>query len=298
MGSTERGAPTDHLGLALFPGGKSVRFAGCALGVLLGLMLAACGAGSPEIDTGNNPADNNPADNNPANNTDQAGERTVVRGCGAASLTDAFQDLEVAFELKEPGYDVELNLAGSASLRAQITSGAPVDVFAAANTEVMDDVVQLGTTVDPPVIFATNQLTIAVPTDNPAGLAGLADFADDQLFLGLCATTVPCGALAEAVLADAAVTPSVDTREPDVRALLTKISAGELDGGIVYTTDVAAALGEVVGIDIPEEFARSADYPIAVLDQADAVEGGQSFVAFVLGPSGTQILAEHGFGAP
>ena len=39
-------------------------------------------------------------------------------------------------------------------------------------------------------------------------------------------------------LANAGVTPSIDTNEPDVRALLTKIEAGELDAGIVYQTDV------------------------------------------------------------
>ena len=39
-------------------------------------------------------------------------------------------------------------------------------------------------------------------------------------------------------LENAGVTPSIDTNEPDVRALLTKIAADELDAGIVYVTDV------------------------------------------------------------
>ncbi len=37
--------------------------------------------------------------------------------------------------------------------------------------------------------------------------------------------------------------PAVDTNEPDVRALLTKIELGELDAGITYVTDVASAMG-------------------------------------------------------
>ncbi len=248
--------------------------------LFLALVLAACGTGEDSADRPGN------------------GERITVRVFGAASLTDAFQELETAFEADNPTVDIELNLAGSSSLLAQITSGAPVDVFASANTQIMDEVVSLGSTVGRVEIFATNELTIAVPTGNPGGITGLDDFARSELFLGLCAETVPCGILAESALAAAGVVPSVDTREPDVRALLTKVAAGELDGGAVYATDVLSAGDEVAGIDIPPEFAASADYPIVVLDQGDASAVGTEFVDFVLGVSGSEILTDNGFGTP
>jgi len=41
----------------------------------------------------------------------------------------------------------------------------------------------------------------------------------------------PCGKLGKQWLADAKVTPSVDTNEPDVRSLLTKLESGDLDAG-------------------------------------------------------------------
>ena len=268
MGTATRRASTGRLGVAVL---GSL----CALG--FGGTLAACSSDGADA---------------------AAEDRVVVHVFGAASLTDAFQELEVAFEAEQPGYDVQLNLAGSASLRAQVTSGAPVDVFASANTEVMDDVVALDTTIGSPTPFATNRLQIAVPSGNPGELTGLEDFANESLFLGLCAETVPCGSLAEAALAAAAVVPSVDTREPDVRALLTKIEAAELDGGIVYATDVAASPDDVDGIDIPAALGGAAIYPIAVLDQGDAADGGSAFVMYVLGPSGVRILTDHGFGTP
>ena len=49
----------------------------------------------------------------------------------------------------------------------------------------------------------------------------------------------------------AGVTPAIDTNEPDVRALLTKIEAGELDAGITYVTDVSRLMEQSKGSDIP-----------------------------------------------
>ncbi len=240
----------------------------------LGLIAAACGGGQ----------------------SDQSGE--PVRVFAAASLTDAFADLAAVFEAENPGTEVELNLAGSSSLRAQIEAGAPADVFASAGGPVMDQVADVGSVVGRPQPFAVNSLTIAVPVGNPGGIEGIADFADDELFLGLCASTVPCGALADRVLSDVGVVAAADTREPDVRALLTKVAEGELDAGLVYRTDVLAAADVVEGIELPAGVEAGAAYPIAALDQGNRSQLGSHFVEFVLSDRGQAILADHGFAAP
>ena len=149
----------------------------------------------------------------------------------AASLTDAFEEIADAFEDGEPGVSVRLNLAGSSSLREQVLQGAPADVVATANPSVMDELVDAGA-VDRAEQFAANSLQIVVPRGNPAGVADLDDFADADLLIGLCAAEVPCGEFARRVLALAGVEPALDTNEPDVRALLTKVEAGELDAAI------------------------------------------------------------------
>lgn len=212
----------------------------------------------------------------------------------AASLSVAFGELEAAFEESNPGVDVVLNLGASSALREQILEGAPVDVFASADTANMDAVVAVDLA-DTPVVFARNALEIVVPAGNPGGVVGPESFADESLLVGLCAEDVPCGRLAREALAAAGVTAAVDTNEPDVRALLTKVAAGELDAGIVYVTDVAAARG-VEGIEIPDAVAT--DYPIVVLRAAAHPEGAASFVDFVLSAEGRAILAAHGFELP
>ncbi|MDX1566368.1 MAG: molybdate ABC transporter substrate-binding protein [Longimicrobiales bacterium] len=253
---------------------------------LTGIVVSALGAcGGPDADGGD-------ADRG------TAGPFRGVRVSAAASLTDAFREVESAFEEAHPQVDVMLNLGGTSALRVQILEGAPVDVFASASTAQMERVVTAGEAAGDPVVFARNRLQIAVPEGNPAGVEGLEDFGDPDLVIGLCAESVPCGELARRTLRRAGVTPAVDTHEPDVRALLTKIELGELDAGIVYATDVAAAEGAVEGIPIPPEVNVRAEYPIAVLARSPNPDLASAFVDFVLSDAGQTILADHGFGGP
>lgn len=216
----------------------------------------------------------------------------------AASLTDAFSEIEAVYENAHADVDVVMNFASSSALREQILEGAPVDVFASANQSNMAQVVEAGLTADDPAVFATNMLQVAVPAGNPAGVTGLADFPDDDLLIGLCAEEVPCGEFARQALANAGVTAAIDTDEPDVRALLTKVEAGELDAGITYVTDVTSTDGAVEGIDIPVEVNVVADYPIALIAGAANPGGGAAFVEFVLSEEGRAILGDYGFGSP
>lgn len=218
---------------------------------------------------------------------------SAVRVSAASSLQDVFGELEAVFEETNPDVDIVLNLAASSTLREQILAGAPVDVFASADMENMERI-SAGLVVEP-VVFATNTMALAVPAGNPAGVSGVADLSRDGLFVGLCNETVPCGVLAREVLSNAAVTPSIDTNEPNVRSLLTKIEVGELDVGIVYATDVLAS-EEVGAVPIPGEWNVVTELPIAVLP--GSVGAGSAFVDFVVSPRGQEILTGHGFGMP
>ena len=220
--------------------------------------------------------------------------KTAVTVYAAASLSEAFEDLAEEYEAANPDVDVKLNFAGSARLAAQISAGARADVFASANGTSMSRVVAEGRTASLPVLFARNRLALVVPVDNPGNVTELEDLSDDSLVLAMCAPEVPCGALAQAVLADAGVNANPDTEETSVRAVLTKVTLGEADAGLVYATDVAAGGNKVATVPLGPQI-RVNDYPVvAVSDRAVAAD----FVDFILGPDGQRILWSHGFDFP
>jgi molybdate transport system substrate-binding protein len=227
----------------------------------------------------------------PAPDDTPSGTVTVF---AAASLTDTFQAIATAFEAQHPEVTVTFNFGGSSGLATQIVEGAPADVFAAASPATMATVTDAGLAIDPHD-FATNTLEIAVPADNPGGVTGLADFANPDLAIALCAVEVPCGAAAAKALDAAGIVASVDTYEQDVKAVLTKVEVGEVDAGLVYVTDVYAAGARVRGIEFPEAADAVARYPIATISDSAAAA---AFVAFVLSDAGQNSLKRAGFGAP
>ena len=213
----------------------------------------------------------------------------------AASLTAAFKDEGTAFLTKHPNATVTFNFAGSPSLVASINNGAPADVFASADTPNMDKVVNAGNTTSIPANFATNKLQIVVLAGNPKGIKGLADLANPGTVVILCAPAVPCGNYANQAFTKAGIKVTARSQEPDVNAVVSKVSLGEADAGIVYVTDVKAAGAKVQGVDIPKAQNVIVSYPMATVKGGPNPKGGSAFLDFVLSAPGQAILANYGF---
>src|SRR5262249_52367798 len=95
------------------------------------------------------------------------------------------------------------------------------------------------------------------------------------------------------------VLKNVVSYEQDVKAVVSKVSLGEGDAGIVYTTDVTPAVTDKLGrIAIPDALNTIASYPIAPVSTSKHPDLAQKFVAYVLGSDGQTVLAKWGFIAP
>ncbi|HEV2893182.1 MAG TPA: molybdate ABC transporter substrate-binding protein, partial [Actinomycetota bacterium] len=164
----------------------------------------------------------------------------------AASLTAAFTELGQRFTAANGGTKVLLNLAGSQALATQIQQAAPADVFASADTTNMDKVRDLVGTPQP---FASNLLAIVVEKGNPKGVETLDDLASSDLKGVLAAEEVPAGRSAKQNLDQAGVRVQPVSQEDNVKAVVTKVSLGEADAGLVYVTDVTAGGDKVEGVD-------------------------------------------------
>ncbi|MEU2258184.1 molybdate ABC transporter substrate-binding protein [Nocardia xishanensis] len=254
--------------------------AAAAVAVLAAVSVAACGSGDTAELTGNQ---------------DISGTVTVF---AAASLTETFTELGKQFEAAHPGVEVVYSFGASSALAEQINQGAPADVFASAAPKNMQQVRDKGEVTVEPVTFVRNRLEIAVPKGNPGHITGLADFGKTEPKLALCADQVPCGAAAETVFEAARITPQPDTREQDVKAVLTKVTLGEVDAALVYRTDVKAAGDEVEGIDFAESAEAVNDYPVAPLAHAPNAAAAAAFVAFVTSDQAEQVFDAAGFDTP
>jgi molybdate transport system substrate-binding protein len=216
----------------------------------------------------------------------------------AASLTSSFEEMGKKFEADHDGVKVRFSFGGSSDLVAQLQQGAPADVFASADTANMDKATADDLVEGDPVDFATNTLEIAVPPDNPAGVASLKDLAKPGTRVVVCAAEVPCGAAAKAVEHASGVQIRPVSEEQSVTDVLNKVTTGEADAGLVYVTDVQAAGDKVKGITIPQSSSVVNTYPIGALADSKNAELAQDFIDLVTGEAGQQVLADAGFAKP
>jgi molybdate transport system substrate-binding protein len=236
-------------------------------------------------------------------------EEGELRIMAAASLTDAFAEMETNLEARYSFLDIVIETAGSQTLITQLQQGAEADVLATANTSTMDTAVEDGLIDGDPVPFTGNRLVIAAPEGNPAGIASLDDLANADVTLVLAGETVPAGNYARIAFcaydetADApngfldAVSGNVVSEEPDVRHVLTKVVLGEADAGVVYASDAVAAerSGDLLTtIEFPEGVATTATYPIAPVAGGNT-DLSNAFIGYILSDEGQEILEAYGF---
>ncbi|WP_034269614.1 molybdate ABC transporter substrate-binding protein [Actinospica robiniae] len=257
---------------------------------LAGLLPAACSSSATPAASTSTPA-------SAASSAAPAISGTVTV-FAAASLQKTFTSLATTFEHDHPGVTVKFSFGGSDTLAAQITQGAPADVFASANTSTMQTVQTAGDATGTPTVFVKNTLEIATAPGNPKNIKTLADLDKSGIKVALCAKTVPCGSAAVKALAAAKVSLTPVTYETDVTSALTKVELGEVDAALVYHSDILGAGGKVDGVVFSTASDAVNSYPIDVLKGAPNPTAAAAFVAFILSSPSRQVLLAAGFQAP
>jgi molybdate transport system substrate-binding protein len=223
-------------------------------------------------------------------------DNTTITVLAASSLTGTFTDLGKKFEDAHPGVTVKFAFDSSATLAQQATQGAPADVLATADTDTMASAksAQAGT----PKVFATNVMVLVTPKANPAGIQKFSDLDKTSVKYVMCVTTAPCGKVGQALLSQDHITGKPVSQEVDVKSVLAKITEGEADAGIVYTSDAIAAGSGVATVPIPGSAQQITTYPIVTLTQSKHSGLAQDFVDLVTGSTGQKVLQQAGFGRP
>ncbi len=254
-----------------------------AIGVLVtaAVVLSACGSSSGSASTTSTVS------------VKLTGSITVS---AASSLTAAFTQLGKEFQSAHPGTTVAFNFGSSGTLATQIQQGAPADVFASASTQDMAPVQRSGDIDGTPVIFAHNSLEIVVKPGNPLGIHSLADLTKANV-VSICVSSAPCGFTANAALKKAHVTiaSSKITLGQDVDTTLAAVTTGDADAAIVYVTNAKSVGTQGVGVPIPASLNVPTSYPIAVVKSTKDKALARAWIAYVLGPTGQNVLHQDSF---
>lgn len=221
-------------------------------------------------------------------------EKSTLRVLAATSLTEPFTELEKSFERSHPDVDVRVTFDSSAILVEQLSQGLPADVLATADQQSMDKAMAADVIAGTPKPFATNTLVIATPAGNPANVRGLDDL-DDATF-AVCVPAAPCGDATQRLFALDQVTAEPATEEENVKGVLTKVTTGEVDAGLVYASDAHAA-GDKVDVVRAENASEVVNVdPIATVKGGKNTGAAEDWIDLVTGTEGQEVFASHAFG--
>ncbi len=221
---------------------------------------------------------------------------------GAASLTNALQDIGTAFTVGG-GAKVKFSFAASSLLARQIEAGAPADMFFSADTEWMTyladrNLIQAATRRD----VLSNHLVLIGPMNSTIALEIKPGFALAQtLGEGRLAVadpdSVPAGKYARQALTTLGVWGSVAerlVRAENVRVALTYVARGEAPLGIVYETDARAEPKVKIIGTFPENSHLPIVYPVALTAGATSAEA-KAFLTYVEGAQAADVFRHYGF---
>lgn len=236
----------------------------------------------------------------------------AIAGCGGGSSSDtptlkvsaaaSLNAALTAYGKQFASAKVSYSFAGSDALTVQIEQGAKPDVFAAADTKLLDQLAAKGL-VEQPTVFAANRLVLAVPAKR-AKVDSLAALTRGGLKLAIGEKDVPIGSYTRNVLGklpasqSTAILANVRTEEPDVAGIIGKLTQGAVDAGFLYVSDVRATNGRLKAIELPAALQPRVTYGVAVVAGSRHPEQARAFIDGLLAGQGAAALKAAGFEPP
>lgn len=236
------------------------------------------------------------------------GEQVELTIFAAASLRGAFGEISHAYPDLYPGTKLTVTTDSSTTLATQVELGARADVFLSADTDNPRRLVVGGHAEAPPVPFARNPVVIVVGEGNPQGIGGPADLTRPGLRIIAAGPRVPITRYANQLIEQLSRAPGIPpgfaaayeanivSREENVAAVVAKLELGVGDAAIVYQSDASHALVEP--LPIPNQVEVWATYEGVVLTASEHRDAAWTFLHWLAGPVGQEILSGSTFAPP
>ena len=221
---------------------------------------------------------------------------TTLTVSAASSLTFAFQELGPLFE-KETGIPVVFNFASTGRLTQQIEQGAPVDLFLAADTAFIDELVSRDLIIpESRQIYARGHLALWTKA-SARRVGNLRQLTEPQIRLIALANPdhAPYGRAARQALEGAGIWKEIQHKlvlGENVRQALQYAETGNVDVALLPLSLSCQAGGN--WSRVPETFYKPILQAMGIPASAGNREEAQRFADYLLSPEGQLILKKYG----
>ncbi|MBI5642119.1 MAG: molybdate ABC transporter substrate-binding protein [Deltaproteobacteria bacterium] len=224
-----------------------------------------------------------------------------INVAAASDLTFALKEIAAGFE-KDNGVKVRLSFGSTGMLAKQIESGAPFDVFFAADLRYIDGLKKaLVVMPDSVTLYAEGRIVLAVREASSTGITGLKDLLKPGVKRIAIANPAhaPYGRAAMEALKKEGLWEKVRDKlvyGENIRQTLQFIETGNAEAGII-----ALSVAGVPGIkytEIDSRLHNPIDQAAGVVAASKEKESAEAFIKYVKGPAGRLILKKYGFVLP
>lgn len=216
----------------------------------------------------------------------------------AANLTDAFAEIGPRFTNKT-GIKVVFSFGATADLAKQIENGAPFDVFAAADSEHVEQLERKGLlTPGSHAIYARGRLVMWLPPGSKLKAERIQDIAAKPFERIAIAKpdVAPYGKATVESLQALGIWKDIEARViygQNVSQTKQYVATGNAEVGFIPLALVKP--GEGSYLEVGDELHQPIDQALGIIKESTKQEAARKFVNFLLGPEGRELLLQKGY---
>ena len=219
----------------------------------------------------------------------------------ASNLTDAFAEIGPRFTSKT-GIRVVFSFGATADLATQIENGAPFDVFAAADTEHVEQLENKGLlTTGTQTIYARGRLVMWLPPGSNLKAERINDITAKTFERIAIAKpdVAPYGRATVESLQALGIWQEIEARViygQNVSQVKQYAATGNAE--VAFIPLALVKPGEGSFIEVGDELHRPIDQALGIIKDSPKQEAARMFVDFLLSPEGRELLSQRGYRPP
>jgi len=209
--------------------------------------------------------------------------------------------IDTLYTQANPNVTLTPNFGASGTLQTQIENGAPADVFLSAAAAQMDNLQKENLIVTSSrKNLLDNTLVLIVPNGSTLGLTSFSDLATSKVTKIAVGDpgSVPAGVYAKSAFDELGITAQVQPKEvlgANVTQVLTYVATGNVDAGLVYSTDALSSNQVKVVAQAPSDINAQIMYSEAVLQGSKNPDAAQSYLNFLSSAQAKTLFQQFGF---